>query len=146
MFKKLLVAYDGSPDSGKALDTAIELSLKFGSEVHVLSIIEQLPRYAATVGEVKEALAEITKHMEKELTLACDDARQQGVELNCKILPGHEVEAILAYAKKGEFDGLLLGRKGHSALLRSQSGSTALRVATHAPCTVILTHLEKHEA
>ncbi len=74
MFKKLLVAYDGSDDSKKALEIALELSRKFDSEVHLLTIIEQLPHYAATIGEVKEALAEITKEIEKEQTLVCEDA------------------------------------------------------------------------
>jgi nucleotide-binding universal stress UspA family protein len=138
MFKKLLVAYDGSEDSRKALDIALELSRKFGSEVHLLTIIEQLPHYAATIGEVKEALAEITKEIEKQQTLVCEDAREQGVEIKCRILPGHEVEAIIAYAQKGDFDALLLGRKGRSAILHTQSGRTAVQISTHASCTVIL--------
>ncbi|MFH0788901.1 MAG: universal stress protein [Pseudomonadota bacterium] len=143
MFKKLLVAYDGSEDSKKALAIALELSRKFASEVHLLTIIEQLPHYAATIGEVKEALAEITKEIEKRQTLVCEDAREHGVEIKCRILPGHEVEAIIAYAQKGSFDALLLGRKGLSAILHTKSGSTAVQVSTHAPCTVILAQSEK---
>ena len=143
MFKKLLVAYDGSSDSKKALEIALELSRKFDSEVHLLTIIEQLPHYAATIGEVKEALAEITKEIEKEQTLVCEGARDQGVDIRCRILPGHEVEAIIAYAQKGNFDALLLGRKGQSAILHTQSGSTAVQITSHAPCTVILAQSEK---
>ncbi|MBA4394340.1 MAG: universal stress protein [Desulfobacca sp.] len=143
MFKKVLVAYDGSEDSKKALEIALELSRKFDSEVHLLTIIEQLPHYAATIGEVKEALAEITKEIEKQQTLVCEEARERGIELKCRILPGHEVEAIIAYAQKGNFDALLLGRKGRSAILHTQSGSTAVQITTHAPCTVILAHREK---
>jgi nucleotide-binding universal stress UspA family protein len=146
MFKKLLVAYDGSEDSKKALEIALELSKKFGSEVHLLTIIEQLPRYAATIGEVKEALAEITKEIEKKQTLVCGNALEQGIDIKCKIMPGHEVEAILAYAQIGNFDALLLGRKGHSAILRTQSGSTAVQITTHAPCTVILAPADKKES
>jgi nucleotide-binding universal stress UspA family protein len=143
VFKKLLVAYDGSEDSQKALEMALELSRRFDSEVHLLTIIEQLPRYAATIGEVEEALAEITKAIEREQTLVCEGAREKGVEIHCRILPGHEVEAIIAYAQRGNFDTLLLGRKGRSAILRTQSGSTAVQISTHAPCTVILVQAEK---
>jgi nucleotide-binding universal stress UspA family protein len=142
MFEKLLVAYDGSEDSRQALEIALELSRKFGSEVHLLTIIEQLPHYAATIGEVREALAEITKEVEKEQTLVSQTARQQGVDIKCLILPGHEVEAIIAYAQKGNFDALLLGRKGRSAILHTKSGSTAVQISTHAPCTVILAQAE----
>jgi nucleotide-binding universal stress UspA family protein len=145
MFKKLLVAYDGSEDSKKALEIALELSRKFDSDVHLLTIIEQLPRYAATIGEVQEALAEITRAIEKQQTLVCEDAREKGIDIQCRILPGHEVEAIIAYAQKGHFDALLLGRKGQSAILRTQSGSTAVQISTHAPCTVILAQSEKRK-
>jgi len=55
------------------------------------------------------------------------------------------VEAIIAYAQKGDFDTLLLGRKGRSVILRTQSGSTAVQLSTHAPCTVILVHVEKKD-
>ena len=65
------------------------------------------------------------------------------MEIHCRILPGHEVEAIIAYAQRGNFDTLLLGRKGRSAILRTQSGSTAVQITTHAPCTVILAKKEK---
>ena len=84
MFKKLLVAYDGSEDSKKALEIALELSRKFDSEVHLLTIIEQLPRYAATIGEVKEALAEITKAIEKQQTLVCEEPGKKGWKSNAE--------------------------------------------------------------
>ena len=83
------------------------------------------------------------KAIEKEQTLVCEGAREKGVEIRCRILPGHEVEAIIAYAQKGGFDTLLLGRKGRSAILRTQSGSTAVQISTHAPCTVILVQAKK---
>jgi len=50
---------------------------------------------------------------------------------------------LVAYAQKGGFDTLLLGRKGRSAILRTQSGSTAVQISTHAPCTVILVQAQK---
>jgi nucleotide-binding universal stress UspA family protein len=53
------------------------------------------------------------------------------------------VEAIIAYARKGDFDTLLLGRKGQSAILHTQNGSTAVQITTHSPCTVILAKKEK---
>lgn len=66
MFRRLLVAYDGSEESRKALKTALELALKFGSEVHVLTVIDKFPRFAATVTEVKAAIEQATKRIEKQ--------------------------------------------------------------------------------
>lgn len=57
MFEKILVAFDGSKPSEKALDTAIELSKKFGSAIYLVSVIA-LPDYAALKNEVVEVQEE----------------------------------------------------------------------------------------
>ena len=142
MFKKLLVAYDGSEKSRKALKTALELALKFGSEVHVLTVIDKLPRFAATVTEVKATIERATKRIEKQHALAHMIAKERGVEILCVIQPGSKVERIIRYVEEHNCDGLLLGYKSRSGLLRTLRGSTALEAASHAPCTTILTSLQ----
>ncbi len=58
MFKKILVGYDGSDGAKKALRTAIDIAKHYGAELHSISVEEDFPHYAATVGEVLEAKAE----------------------------------------------------------------------------------------
>ncbi len=142
MFRKLLVAYDGSEESRKALKTALELSLKFGSEVHVLTIIE-LPRFPAAVIEVKATIERATRRIEKQHALAHMIAKARDVEIICVIQPGSKVEKIVSYVEEKNCDGLLLGYKNHSGLLRSLRGSTAFEVVSRAPCTTILTSLQR---
>ena len=54
MFKKILVANDGSEGAKKALKTAIDLAKKYNAELHSISVEEGVPHYAATIGEVEE--------------------------------------------------------------------------------------------
>ncbi|WP_207744627.1 universal stress protein [Desulfallas sp. Bu1-1] len=56
MFKKILVAYDGSMHAQKALDAAIDLAQKYNSFIGVVSVIN-LPDFAGTVSEVDEIMA-----------------------------------------------------------------------------------------
>ena len=58
MFQKILVAYDGSEGSRRALLAGIELAKRLSADLCTISVIEHLPHYAATVGEVKEAQEE----------------------------------------------------------------------------------------
>jgi nucleotide-binding universal stress UspA family protein len=138
MFQRILVAYDGSADSKAALDIAIDLASRYSGEVYLLTVIENLPKFAATIGEVVEAEREATEEIEKIQAEASWRAGHAGVQIKRKILAGHEVDAILAYAAKIKADVLCLGRKGFAPLWSTHSGRTAMQVATHAPCTVIM--------
>jgi nucleotide-binding universal stress UspA family protein len=42
MYEKILVAYDGTEQAKKALDTAIEFAKVFNSKVHLLTVIPEL--------------------------------------------------------------------------------------------------------
>lgn len=49
MFKKILIANDGSEGSKKALKVAIDLAKKDNAELHSISVEEGVPHYAATI-------------------------------------------------------------------------------------------------
>ena len=42
MYRRILVGYDGSAAGRKAFDTALELSVKHGAELYVLSVARTL--------------------------------------------------------------------------------------------------------
>ena len=136
-FQKILVAIDGSPGGQKALDTAIELAKLTGASLHGLTVEGRLPAYAATVGEVDEVKREKDQFFGKIARLARDQAREKGIQLDVEILPGHAAELIVRHAKKGYFDLVVVGHKGHF-LKDYLLGSTADRVAHHAVCPVMI--------
>jgi len=138
MFRKILVAYDGSVGGKKALDAAIFLASACGSELHSVSVEEGLPRYAATVGEVEEVKSQLNGAMQKLTEEAQARARQAGVELHARAVPGHEVEVIVTICKEEAFDLLIVGFMGHSALFGRVWGSTSQNLARLAPCSVLI--------
>jgi nucleotide-binding universal stress UspA family protein len=138
MFKKILIAYDGSDTSKRALEVAINLAQKYNAYFEILSVIEELPKYAATVGEVKEVQLEAQKHFHELQQEAIAKAAETGVVLVDKVMPGHEVDAIVSYAESHQFDLLIVGRHGHSAIRKKHPGSTSSHIVTHATCTVLV--------
>ncbi|HEV8306110.1 MAG TPA: universal stress protein [Methylomirabilota bacterium] len=138
MFRKILVAYDGSEGSRRALRTGIEIARRFDAELYTLSVMEHLPHYAATVGEVKEAQAEFEEFFRNLTKQARDLAALQGVELETLVKPGHEVETIVTYAKEGGFDLLVVGFVGHSNIWGRIMGSTTQNLSRLAPCSVMI--------
>ncbi len=138
MFRKILVAHDGSEGAQKAMAAAIDLAKHYGAEIHLISVIEELPKYAATIDEVEEVKAEAIRHYQAIQDEACRQAERRGVKVYDKIIPGHEVQTIVQYAEEGGFDLLVVGRHGHSARWRRQLGSTSSQITFHAPCTVMV--------
>jgi nucleotide-binding universal stress UspA family protein len=137
MLKKILLAFDGSETSKKAGELAIELASKFQSDLLVVSVIEDIERYAqGTMNGVDEMVEEVRKRFD----LAQEGlvASAGGVKLTRRVVPGHAVETILQIAEQEKTDAIIVGGLGHSRILRRVTGGTGSQIAYHARCTVIV--------
>jgi len=138
MFKKILIANDGSDGAKHALQVAIDLAKKYNAELHSISVEEGVPHYAATIGEVEEFKKEANGYFQKINDEAIEEARKDDIELHTKVQAGHEVETIVNYAKEGNFDLLVIGFMGHSKIFGRVWGSTSQNIAKLSPCTVMV--------
>jgi nucleotide-binding universal stress UspA family protein len=138
MFRKLLVAYDGSEGSKKALRAGIELAKRLEVDLHSISVVEGLPYFAATVGEVQEVRNDAEQFFKKITKEAWDEAALHDVDLHTTVLPGHEVETIITFAKEGRFDLLIVGFVGHSNVFGRIMGGTTQNLSRLSPCSVMI--------
>ena len=138
MFTKMLVANDGSDGGKKALAAAIVMAKKFGAELHSISVKERPSHYAETVGEVMEEQEEADKFFGRVTGEAIMRAREQGVDLRCAVLPGHEVETIIRFARQGHFDLLVIGFMGHSRVFDRIWGGSSQNLTRSSPCSVLV--------
>lgn len=138
MFRKILVAYDGSEGARAALRVGIGLAKSLGIELHSISVEEHLPHYAATIDEVQDAKDRIDAYFRTLTKEARDQALLGGVDLQAAVRQGHEVETIVTYARDGGFDLLLAGYHGHSRIFDRFIGSTAQSIVRLSPCSVLL--------
>ncbi len=138
MFRKILVGNDGSEGAKKALTAAIDLAKRYDAELHEICIEEHLPHYAATVGEVIEAKQEAAEYFRRVTRDAELAAETQGLHLTSHVVPGHEVEAIVTFAKDHRFDLLIIGFMGHSKIFERIWGGTSQNLARLAPCSVLV--------
>ena len=138
MFKKILIANDGSEGAKKALKVAIDLARQYNAELHSISVEEGVPHYAATIGEVDEYRKEANGFYQNINQEAVEEAKKAGVDLHTKVQAGHEVETIVNYTKDGKFDLLVIGFMGHSKIFGRVWGSTSQNITKLSPCTVIV--------
>jgi nucleotide-binding universal stress UspA family protein len=115
MFKRILVAYDGSPESGRALIAGIQLAQTLKSELRTVYVYEKLPPYAAGYMDfaVTGASILLPRHASQYYRLlqlrAQLTARQQGIALKTEFLEGDEVQAIVECVQRTRSDLLVLG-------------------------------------
>ena len=138
MFRKILVGLDGSPGSLRALAAAIALAQKFGGTPHALTVVEPLPRFAATVGEVEETREAEEAAVARIQQQARQIAATQGVDLTTARAYGHPAQILAEQTAGGEFDLVVVGHSGLSGIWGAFLGSTTDKLTDHAACSVLI--------
>jgi nucleotide-binding universal stress UspA family protein len=138
MFRRLLVAYDGSEGANRALRAGIDLAKALGVDLHAVTVEEELPRYAATLDEIDAVKEQKDAYFGQLNREAAALASAEGVTLHTAIVAGHEVDALVRYILEHGFDLLLIGFHGHSAISERLRGSTSGSLVLHAPCSVLV--------
>ncbi len=137
MFKRIVVANDGSEGGCRALAMACDLAKLHRSRLHMISV-EELPQFPASVDEVVEDELDANHRYEPVIVQARAQAQAQGVKLSTHVVPGHAVATIVDFVEREGFDLLVVGYMGHSALYNRLIGGTTDRLVEHAPCNVLV--------
>jgi nucleotide-binding universal stress UspA family protein len=138
MFNRILIGHDGSEGAKKALTVAITLARKFGAELHSISVKERHTHFEETIGEVMEEKEEADKFFARVTAEAQAEAAVSGINLKSTVLPGHEVETIIRFARNGGYDLLVVGFMGHSRAFGRIWGGTSQNLTKTAPCSVLV--------
>ena len=158
MYKKILIPYDNSEPSNKALDHAVNIAkMSEGSEVILLYVISEFPIYhfierpahSIKTGEkttVSQYLKEIYELMEESANDVLDKKKEDikkttGLEIGTKLLTGHVSNSIIDFAAKEKVDLIVIGNVGRSGMSKIRSlGSVSRSVSERAPCPVMIVH------
>ena len=137
MYRRILIANDGSAGAAKALAAAIALAKTLQVELHMISV-EELPRVPDSIEEVVEERQAAGHRFEKIIHHAQVQAKAQKIKLRAHVVAGHAVPSIVDFIERDGFDLLVIGYMGHSALYNRIIGSTTDRLVELAPCTVLV--------
>lgn len=143
MFNKILVPVDGSDSSWRALDAARQLGEKFGGSIEVVHVVQ--PYYTIPNISMAGDAPFIPLNVEEiEATgrnlLAIVATRMEGYTLpfESKLEFGDPAKRILAVAKDGAFDAIVIGSRGLSGFAELFLGSVSAKVAQYATPPVLI--------
>jgi nucleotide-binding universal stress UspA family protein len=146
MFKKILVAYDGSSESGRALIVGIQLAKSLKAELRTVYVYEKVPAYAAGYMDVEVNGASImlprqaSQYYRKLQVNAQEAARQQGIALNTELVEGDEVKAIVECVQRTRSDLLVLGVPRRYGLFSRLWNHTTHDLSQHVASSILEVH------
>ncbi len=128
MFKRMLLAVDGSDSNLHAADLAARLSAEWGAE---LTLVHVASSDRGVTKEGKEILAAIRQRITSQGgTVTRESIRVAGIR-------GSALEIVEA-AKEDVADLIITGSRGHSAWAGAALGSVSQRILHLAPCPVLV--------
>lgn len=139
MFKRILVAVDGSQTAEQALQEAIKLAKEFGAQLRIVHVVDVVNlNLGVEFPNPVEILDAMTKSGQEILRKAEAVARAAGIVVETKLIEidtlGHRIpEMIAADAEAWPADLVVIcthGRRGLSHLFLGSVAEGVVRVAT----------------
>jgi nucleotide-binding universal stress UspA family protein len=130
--QKLLLAYDGTDPSRRALELAALMTHKFDATLTVVSVVPTHPGRSPI-----DPWDDSTVHAD-ELLEAGRLLREQGIEPRLVETAGSVAETIERIGEAGGYDAIIVGSRGLSMLGRALQGSVSEHVAANATTSVVV--------
>src|SRR3979411_1981459 len=140
MYRKILVAYNGTPESRLALDETIRIAPDASVEVHLAGVVHYPSAYLLAGEYVPEvALADEREHMEADLKDAHALLAAKGIQVTDHLVVGEPVDVICKLVTELRIDLLILGHpRSKSFALRWWRGSVDAVLIDRVRCSILV--------
>ena len=144
MFERILIATDGSKHSERAAEAGIEMAKLYGSAVTALFVVDIGKEYGPLGDLISKVADDLIAGIRRNLQNQGDKATKRveemaekaGIAVTRKIVEGYPAEDIIAVAKEGDMNLIVMGGIGATGLEGFLLGSVADKVveAPIFPC------------
>jgi nucleotide-binding universal stress UspA family protein len=145
MYKRILVATDGSELAQKAVDSAIELAALSGAELIALRVVPRYPQsyFEGSIPLSADDVARVEKQWNDDGRSTVEAVKTAGDAKGVKVTPilaksDIVSDALIAAAKKHDADLIVMASHGRKGVKRLLLGSETLQVLTHSEMPVLV--------
>jgi nucleotide-binding universal stress UspA family protein len=138
-FGSVVVAVDGSLDSDRALETAIEIARLASSSLTIVGVVPVHLAYAGRPGAPAVADPGERRWFEEVLRRSVHAAETEGVgRVASELLEGTPIDSLVSYIDGAHPDLVVLGARGLSPTRRLLLGGVSDGVLHHTRCPVLV--------
>ena len=138
MFHHVLIGYDGSANSKKALEYGIDFAMHTGAEITIVTAFPKAPDYLGSP-QYDDLAARMTHKAQETAEMAAEQARACGIEkVRVEVLEGSPAECIMTVVETRKCDCIVVGSRGHGELAGLLLGSVSDSLAHHAKVPVLI--------
>lgn len=140
MYRKILVAYDGSPESRLALDECIRLAPGPATTIHLAGVVHDPSLYILAGEYVPEiALGDDEARVDADIQEAAAQLAAQGLPVTRHVVIGEPVTVIARLVEELGIDLLILGHpRSTTFALRWWRGSTDALLLERVRCSILV--------
>src|SRR6266446_3910609 len=146
---RILVPTDFSKHSHNALMYAVAFAEKFGAELYLLHVVQDLALFIPDAVTATPPLAPPVEQLTAAARAALEDVVRksefQGVPHHSEVREGTPFYEIIRFAREADIDLIVMGTHGHSGLAHVLLGSVTEKVVRKAPCPVLTVRHPEHE-
>lgn len=148
IFRKIMVATDGSEPAERAADKAIEIAKLSNAKLYAVHVLS-MGFYSMTLPtdeQWEKAFQQRIASEGKEAAAYVENvAKAANLEVEPVILRGSPAEEIIGFAERNDIDLIVMGTLGTTGIKRFLLGSVAEKVVRHSNKTVLIVRGEAVE-
>lgn len=137
MYKRLLLAVDGSENSLRATDEAVKIaSLISDCRIEIIYVAD----YSKSKNEIlhSQGKEELEYTRRKKLAPIEEKVKSNNIEYKLEILHGYPGPTIIEYANKENVDMVIIGSRGLNSLQEMVLGSVSHKVMKRVNCPALI--------
>jgi nucleotide-binding universal stress UspA family protein len=139
LYKKIMVATDGSEQNKKAISYGIEFAKLSGAKLYVVYVVDTAAFASIPMDAGWEMMYELLETEGKDASnQVVELGEAQGLEIESAVLEGHPSNEIIEFAEGNDIDMIVIGTLGKSGLDRFLLGSVADKVTRNSKVPVLV--------
>ena len=138
MYRRVLLAFDGTLEGRTALREGALLALRCGADVFLIAVVADTPGLRAAEGAYAGAVASVLDRYRPVLDEGVARLTNLGFSPRAKLVLGEPTLEIAAFAREVGADLVVVSHRRRSLLERWWAGNTGAHLTDHIGCSLLV--------
>lgn len=145
MYRRILLAYDGSLEGRRALREGALLAHRYQAHVYLLSVAGH-PGVLLAEGAFAGAVGEQQRQLREVFDEAVERLKLMGLKTTARLVAGDPATEIIAFAREVKADLVVVGHRRKNLIERWWSGTSGAYISDQLTCSLLVSRNDISDA